>query len=108
MGSILIGFFEFVHLSKFTCPSMSAFTSDMLYVHDVSVDSQKHIIVLHNMFVSKEINIVRTTHLPLRRKCTLALLVRVCVQSQHCWDRAVRPVDPALCSPFRIDLHSPW
>ena len=41
-AAFCLGFFGFMRSGEFTCPSMSAFTSDMLTAQDILVDSRAH------------------------------------------------------------------
>ena len=41
-AAVCLGFFGFLRAGEFTCPSLHAFTSDMLSAQDISVDSLTH------------------------------------------------------------------
>ena len=38
-AAVCLGFFSFMHAGEFTCPSLHAFSADMLSVRDIAVDS---------------------------------------------------------------------
>jgi len=104
MSSTSLGFFGFMRSDQFTCPSLSAFTFDMLSLHDMAVDSWERptsITVLpkwskNNPFTVRTLVYIGATG---QRLCPVtALLEYLAVRSD-------RPC--SSWSYFKIDPHSP-
>ena len=93
-AAFCLGFFGFMRSGKFTCPSMSAVTSDMLTAQDISVDSRAHL----------SYNVV---WLKRSKNDPFALQTRVCIGTTNL---SVCPVTALLgylgICPNRMGLHN--